>query len=73
MQENAEPTHHSKLDLKKMRVDELREELAARNLDTKGLKPQLLARLKEAIEAEQVNNYYDILDLLNSIKLNYII
>jgi hypothetical protein len=49
------PTHHSKLDLKKMKVDELRAELAARNLDTKGLKPQLLARLKDAINLEKVN------------------
>lgn len=51
---NAEPTHHSKLDLKKMRVDELRMELAARKLDTTGLKAQLLNRLKAVIEAEKV-------------------
>jgi hypothetical protein len=49
-----EPTHYSNLDLKKLRVDELRQELSARNLDTKGLKPQLLARLKEALDKEQV-------------------
>ena len=49
-----EPTHYSKLDLKKMRVDELRAELEARNLDTKGLKQQLIVRLREALEDEQV-------------------
>lgn len=50
----SEPTHYSKLDVKKMKVDELRAELAARNLDTKGLKQQLLNRLKEAIQDEKV-------------------
>jgi len=52
--EKPEPTHYSKLDLKKLRVDDLRAELLARNLDTKGLKAQLLARLKEAVEIEKV-------------------
>ena len=50
----SDPTHYSKLDVKKMKVDELRTELAARNLDTKGLKQQLLNRLKEAIQDEKV-------------------
>lgn len=36
-----------------VKVDELREELAARNLDTKGLKAQLITRLKDAIESER--------------------
>lgn len=55
LETRPEPTHHSKLlDLKRMRVDELRVELQARNLDTKGYKPQLLQRLKEALEAEKV-------------------
>lgn len=49
-----EPTHYSKLDLKKMRVDDLRVELEARDLDTKGYKPQLLQRLREALQAEKV-------------------
>lgn len=53
-EEIKEPTHYSKLDLKKMKVDELRNELGARGLDTKGLKPQLIVRLKEAIESEKV-------------------
>ncbi|KAL3682512.1 hypothetical protein R1sor_000534 [Riccia sorocarpa] len=36
----------------KLRVQELRDELAKRGLDTTGLKPALVARLDEAIEAE---------------------
>ena len=48
-------THHSKLDTRKMRVDELRAELSARQLDTKGLKAQLVSRLSEALEDEKVN------------------
>ncbi|KAL3682511.1 hypothetical protein R1sor_000533 [Riccia sorocarpa] len=36
----------------KLRVHELRDELAKRGLDTTGLKPALVARLDEAIEAE---------------------
>ncbi|CAF0707138.1 unnamed protein product [Brachionus calyciflorus] len=59
-EEDREPTHYSKLDLKKMKVDELRSELAARNLDTKGLKPQLINRLKEAIEAEKAHDGIDL-------------
>ncbi|RNA45086.1 p30 dbc [Brachionus plicatilis] len=55
-----EPTHYTKLDLKKMKVDELRCELAARNLDTKGLKQQLLNRLKDALEAEKAQDGIDV-------------
>ena len=50
----TEPTHYSKLDVKKMKVDELRNELEARGLDTKGLKAQLSARLTKAIQKEKV-------------------
>ncbi len=50
-----------------MRVDELRNELEARNLDTKGLKNQLLARLKDALEIEKVYVYFISLDALNPI------
>ena len=50
-----EPTHHSKLDVRKMRVDELRTELMARDLDTRGLKGQLIQRLKEALDLEKVS------------------
>ena len=49
-----DPTHYSKLDLKKMKVDELRNELLARNLDTKGLKAQLTTRLSKALQKEKV-------------------
>ena len=35
------------------KVDDLKEELAARNLETKGLKAQLINRLKEAIDLEK--------------------
>jgi len=37
-----------------MRVDELRTELMARDLDTRGLKNQLMLRLKEALDNEKV-------------------
>ncbi|XP_052859651.1 heterogeneous nuclear ribonucleoprotein U-like protein 2 [Anopheles cruzii] len=40
------------MDLAKLKVAELKAELAARNLDTKGVKAVLLERLKEAIERE---------------------
>lgn len=50
-----EPTHYSKLDVKKMKVDELRTELMARDLDTRGLKNQLISRLKDALDNEKVN------------------
>ena len=49
-----DPTHYSKLDLKQMKVDELRNELLARNLDTKGLKAQLTTRLSKALQKEKV-------------------
>ncbi|XP_021950634.1 uncharacterized protein LOC110847903 isoform X2 [Folsomia candida] len=46
-------THHSLLDLNCMTVAKLKEELALRNLNTKGLKAQLTSRLQEAIESEK--------------------
>ncbi|KAK0097267.1 hypothetical protein PV326_002719 [Microctonus aethiopoides] len=51
--EKKDPTHYSELDPKSMNVTELRQELAARNLSSKGLKSQLLARLTKAIKSEQ--------------------
>ncbi|XP_012149485.2 cell division cycle and apoptosis regulator protein 1 [Megachile rotundata] len=51
--EKKDPTHYSELDPKSMNVNELRQELAARNLNCKGLKSQLLARLTKAVALEQ--------------------
>lgn len=39
------------VDIKKMKVAELREELKARGLESKGNKPQLVKRLEKAIAA----------------------
>mmetsp|Transcript_43085 Transcript_43085/g.71630 ORF Transcript_43085/g.71630 Transcript_43085/m.71630 type:complete len:154 (+) Transcript_43085:83-544(+) len=41
------------LDVSKLKVAELREELEKRGLDTSGLKPKLLERLKNAISQEE--------------------
>ncbi|KAG8037133.1 hypothetical protein G9C98_004455 [Cotesia typhae] len=51
--EKKDPTHYSELDPKSMNVNELRQELAARNLNSKGLKSQLQARLVKAVKFEQ--------------------
>ncbi|XP_031842114.1 cell division cycle and apoptosis regulator protein 1 isoform X2 [Nomia melanderi] len=51
--EKKDPTHYSELDPKSMNVNDLRQELAARNLNCKGLKSQLLARLTKTIASEQ--------------------
>ncbi|XP_076164128.1 cell division cycle and apoptosis regulator protein 1 [Ptiloglossa arizonensis] len=51
--EKKDPTHYSELDPKSMNVNELRQELAARTLNCKGLKSQLLARLMKAMTSEQ--------------------
>lgn len=67
--EIREPTHYSKLDLKKMKVDELRSELTARNLDSKGLKQQLVNRLKDALEAEKVRKKWIYPHLLKNVKI----
>ncbi|VDN01647.1 unnamed protein product [Thelazia callipaeda] len=51
--EDLNPTHWSKLDIKTMKVAELRQELMARDLETKGIKSVLYARLQEAIDREK--------------------
>jgi heterogeneous nuclear ribonucleoprotein U-like protein 1 len=50
---SSEPTSWKLLDIKAMKVNELRSELEARSLNAKGLKAQLVARLQEAIQKEQ--------------------
>lgn len=51
---DSQRLHHSQIDLKKMRVDELRVQLEARGLDAKGYKQQLLQKLRDAIQIEKV-------------------
>ncbi|CAJ0579935.1 unnamed protein product, partial [Mesorhabditis spiculigera] len=51
--EGEDPTHWSKLDIKTMKVVELRSELAARGLDSKGIKTLLVQRLEEALDKEK--------------------
>ncbi|CAH8610136.1 unnamed protein product [Schistosoma intercalatum] len=50
---DMEPTHYSKLDVNTLKVSDLRNELAARKLDTKGLKVNLVARLQSALDEEK--------------------
>ena len=47
------PTPHQDLDIKSMKVVELRQELEARGLNTAGLKSQLATRLQEAVDEEK--------------------
>lgn len=47
------PTHWSQLDIKSMKVNELRIELTARGIDSKGIKSQLVAKLMKAVKGEQ--------------------
>ncbi|XP_011504659.1 PREDICTED: cell division cycle and apoptosis regulator protein 1-like [Ceratosolen solmsi marchali] len=51
--EKKDPTHYSELDPKYMNVNNLRQELVARNLNAKGLRSQLQARITKAIKLEQ--------------------
>ncbi|KAJ6647267.1 Heterogeneous nuclear ribonucleoprotein U-like protein 2, partial [Pseudolycoriella hygida] len=47
------------MDPAKLKVVELRQELASRGLDQKGVKAVLVARLKEALDAENASNAAD--------------
>ncbi|XP_022315964.2 cell division cycle and apoptosis regulator protein 1-like isoform X3 [Crassostrea virginica] len=51
-EENKEPTHHSELDPKTMKIVDLRRELECRSVSSKGLKSQLIARLTKALKTE---------------------
>lgn len=48
------------MDPAKLKVVELRSELSARGLDTKGNKPALVERLKEALDKEAEGNLIHI-------------
>ena len=52
LEPEPEPAPGNDLDVKSMKVNELRSELDARGLNTKGLKPQLAERLQEALDQE---------------------
>lgn len=52
-EEKTGPTHWKELDVKAMKVNELREELDARKISSKGLKSQLVGRLQKAVKEEQ--------------------
>ncbi|VDO30256.1 unnamed protein product [Onchocerca flexuosa] len=54
--EDLNPTHWSKLDIKTMKVAELRQELMARDLETKGVKSVLCNRLQEALDQEKAKD-----------------
>ncbi|CAG9529877.1 unnamed protein product [Cercopithifilaria johnstoni] len=54
--EDLNPTHWSKLDIRTMKVAELRQELMARDLETKGVKSVLCARLQEALDQEKASD-----------------
>ncbi|XP_056018818.1 cell division cycle and apoptosis regulator protein 1-like isoform X3 [Ostrea edulis] len=50
--DNKEPTHHSELDPKTMKIIDLRRELECRSVSSKGLKSQLIARLTKTLKSE---------------------
>ena len=51
--EKKTPTPYQELDIKSLRVLELRQELDARGLNTTGLKKDLVDRLQKAVQEEQ--------------------
>lgn len=48
-------THSVELDIKNMKVNDLRDKLIARNLSAKGLRAQLIARLSKALKNESIS------------------
>ncbi|KAJ0178834.1 hypothetical protein K1T71_005609 [Dendrolimus kikuchii] len=49
-----EPTHYSKIDLKTIKLDQIKKELRARKISfRKGTRPQLLSRLSKLLKAEE--------------------
>lgn len=58
-----EPTHYSQLDPKNMNVNDLRNELKARSINSKGLKSQLVARLTKTLKAEAEKTEDDSVDI----------
>ncbi|XP_046802057.1 cell division cycle and apoptosis regulator protein 1-like [Lucilia cuprina] len=52
-----EPTHYSLLDLKSMKVQEIRDELLARNLPDKGVRNVVMARLAKALNTEKAEEH----------------
>lgn len=53
-------TSQAKMDLNKMKVNDLKAELQARGLDTKGVKVVLVERLKEAMEKENAGGAAEV-------------
>lgn len=48
-----EPTHYTKINLKTIKVEELRQELRARDASCKGLRPQLISRISKLLKMEE--------------------
>ncbi|XP_075971593.1 cell division cycle and apoptosis regulator protein 1-like [Anticarsia gemmatalis] len=57
--DKPEPTHYSKLDLRTIKVDQLRQELRARNVSCKGLRSQLVSRLSKLVKSEEAEDKKD--------------
>ncbi|XP_026322034.1 cell division cycle and apoptosis regulator protein 1-like isoform X2 [Hyposmocoma kahamanoa] len=51
--DKPEPTHYSKIDLRTIKVDQLRQELRARNVSCKGIRSQLISRLSKLLKTEE--------------------
>ncbi|XP_047022062.1 cell division cycle and apoptosis regulator protein 1-like [Helicoverpa zea] len=58
-EEKPEPTHYSKIDLRSIKVEQLRQELRARNVSCKGLRAQLVSRLSKILKTEEAEDKKD--------------